>query len=245
MVSFLSSWLFIYAQQPILMVGWARRLRSAVPCSGSLNLAQFATRCLRPMGGDLPFYKETIMTNHLSFNDNLLTPIIQDNQTWLTSSDLSKALGYKDNSSVTRIYNRYADEFTSCMTLMVNLTARGKKPDPKDNTRIFSLRGCHLIGMISRTIQAKAFRKWVLDILDKERHQVDVLPAVHQETHQQEYYRVLMVFRHHQLVDTQPLNDKEGVVSFASPDILKEMLRDMMPDYLLVNKQALVNATGL
>lgn len=34
--------------------------------------------------------------------------------------------------------------------------------------RIFSLRGAHLIAMFSRTALAKEFRRWVLDVLDKE-----------------------------------------------------------------------------
>lgn len=38
----------------------------------------------------------------------------------------------------------------------------------KKSVRIFSLRGAHLIAMFSRTPVAKEFRKWVLDILDKE-----------------------------------------------------------------------------
>ena len=33
--------------------------------------------------------------------------------------------------------------------------------------RIFSMRGCHLVGMLSRTPVAKAFRRWVLDVLDR------------------------------------------------------------------------------
>ncbi|MGC6299300.1 hypothetical protein ACMXZB_12455, partial [Pasteurella multocida] len=36
---------------------------------------------------------------------------------------------------------------------------------------IFSLRGCHLIAMFARTPIAKEFRKWVLDILDRETNQ--------------------------------------------------------------------------
>lgn len=38
----------------------------------------------------------------------------------------------------------------------------------KARTRIFSLRGVHLIAMFARTPVAEDFRKWVLDILDKE-----------------------------------------------------------------------------
>ena len=35
-------------------------------------------------------------------------------------------------------------------------------------TRVFSLRGAHLLAMFARTPVAKEFRKWVLDILDRE-----------------------------------------------------------------------------
>ncbi|ACQ68700.1 hypothetical protein BJP41_09070 [Candidatus Williamhamiltonella defendens] len=38
----------------------------------------------------------------------------------------------------------------------------------KIETRIFSLRGAHLIAMFAHTPVAKEFRKWCLDILDKE-----------------------------------------------------------------------------
>ncbi|SHO54431.1 BRO family protein [Vibrio quintilis] len=104
----------------------------------------------------------------LSFNNVELNVISRDNQIWFTSVELSKALGYKDSKSVHRIYSRYSDEFTEGMTLVVNLTPSGQKPDPAFNTRIFSLRGAHLIAMFSRTPVAKDFRRWVLDVLDKE-----------------------------------------------------------------------------
>jgi hypothetical protein len=32
--------------------------------------------------------------------------------------------------------------------------------------RIFSPRGCYLLGMLARTTRAKAFRVWVLDVLE-------------------------------------------------------------------------------
>lgn len=118
------------------------------------------------------------MTNQLSFNGKTLTPIIKDNQTWITSSDLSKALGYKSIDSVTKVYNRNRDEFTSCMTLTVNLTASHETQNPKYDTRVFSLRGCHLIAMFARTSVAKEFRKWVLDILDKEAKPELINPSI-------------------------------------------------------------------
>ena len=108
----------------------------------------------------------------LSFNEVNFNPVPHsDNQIWLTSSDLAAALGYADGKSINRIFSRNEDEFTSTMTKViegVKLTPSAKPKGLKVKTRIFSLRGCHLIAMFSRTKIAKKFRKWVLDILDKE-----------------------------------------------------------------------------
>lgn len=38
----------------------------------------------------------------------------------------------------------------------------------RKKVRVFSLRGAHLIAMFARTDVAKEFRRWVLDILDRE-----------------------------------------------------------------------------
>lgn len=61
------------------------------------------------------------------------------------------------------LYDRNADEFTDSMTALVELDTEGGK----QKVRIFSLRGCHLLGMLSRTKIAKEFRKWVLDVLER------------------------------------------------------------------------------
>lgn len=108
----------------------------------------------------------------LSFNQVNLIPVeIKDSQIWLSSSDLAKALGYKQSRAVTKIYNSNADEFTKNMTRIIEVPNLGTSAENKGlrvKTRIFSLRGCHLIAMFSRTKVAKDFRKWVLDILDNE-----------------------------------------------------------------------------
>lgn len=107
----------------------------------------------------------------LSFNGNNLNPVEREGQIWMTSADLTKALGYADEKSVNRIFNRNKDEFTSNMTQTiegVNLTSSLKTKGLTVKTRIFSLRGCHMIAMFARTKVAKDFRKWVLDILDRE-----------------------------------------------------------------------------
>lgn len=105
--------------------------------------------------------------SNLTFNNTALSVISQNNQSWLTSASLAQALEYKDAKSIQRIFTRNADEFTHSMTSVVKLTTQAGKRE----TRIFSLRGCHLIAMFSRTKVAKEFRKWVLDVLDKEAEQ--------------------------------------------------------------------------
>lgn len=107
--------------------------------------------------------------NSLTFNQVTFNPVNrQDKQIWLTASQLAEALEYSDVRSVTKIYQRKADEFTSGMTEVVKLTTTNNNGNLQTSTRIFSLRGCHLIAMFARTAVAKQFRQWVLDILDKE-----------------------------------------------------------------------------
>ena len=105
----------------------------------------------------------------LSFNDVNFTPVQQDNQIWLTAAELAKALGYAKSDAVTQVYERNKDEFNASMTLTLKLRVKGfGNGDSEKESRIFSLRGAHLIAMFSKTAIAKQFRKWVLDILDKE-----------------------------------------------------------------------------
>ncbi|AZN69696.1 hypothetical protein DX910_10945 [Acinetobacter haemolyticus] len=102
--------------------------------------------------------------NSLTFNTVILHPIQQnDEQVWITSTELARTLGYKHENAVSKIFNRKTDEFTNKMTQVI------ENPQlPNLGMRIFSLRGCHLIAMFARTPVAKEFRKWVLDILDRE-----------------------------------------------------------------------------
>lgn len=101
---------------------------------------------------------QTLTFNHTSFDI-----IDQNNQIWLKSVQLAQALGYSDENSINRIYARNQDEFTDKMVGTVKLTASGNL---QTTTRIFSLRGAHLIAMFARTEIAKEFRKWVLDVLE-------------------------------------------------------------------------------
>ena len=102
------------------------------------------------------------------FNDVIFDVVDHNGQPWLKSSQLATALGYAREDKVTRLYSRNADEFTENMTQLIDNTETPTSGFSVYATqvRIFSLRGCHLIAMFARTAVVKAFRKWVLDVLD-------------------------------------------------------------------------------
>ena len=117
------------------------------------------------------------MTSVLTFQNTSFDVIEQNNQIWLSSGDIANALGYKSQKSVTTIFNRNFDEFSQGMTLVINLMTNGINGSKRRNeTRIFSLRGAHLIAMFARTSIAKQFRKWVLDVLDSETKTQTIIP---------------------------------------------------------------------
>lgn len=105
------------------------------------------------------------MTTQLAFHNIQFNVVNHNQQICFTAPQLATALAYADQSSVNRIYARHAEEFTTCMTASVKLT--DPNGDAQD-TRIFSLRGAHLIAMFARTPIAKEFRRWVLDVLDRQ-----------------------------------------------------------------------------
>ncbi|MBJ8938576.1 hypothetical protein I5424_04025 [Citrobacter koseri] len=105
-----------------------------------------------------------VQNNELTFHNTNFAYMEMAGQIWLTASEVSQALEYADDKSVQRIYTRHADEFTEKMTGVVKLTT----PRGMQESRVFSLRGAHLIAMFARTPKAKEFRRWVLDILDRE-----------------------------------------------------------------------------
>lgn len=104
------------------------------------------------------------MTTQLAFHKTTFTPICHNNRIWLTATEVGLALEYADDKAVQRIYSRHSDEFTDMMTRVVKVTT----PRGNAGVSVFSLRGAHLIAMFARTPVAKEFRRWVLDILDRE-----------------------------------------------------------------------------
>lgn len=105
-----------------------------------------------------------VQNKELSFHNTNFAYMEMGGQVWLTAAEVGQALEYADDKAVQRIYSRHADEFTAQMTWVVKLTT----PSGKQESRVFSLRGAHLVAMFARTPKAKEFRRWVLDILDRE-----------------------------------------------------------------------------
>ena len=123
------------------------------------------------------------MTHLVFFGDVEIRIIDRDGQQWLTTRDLARALAYRDEKSVTRLYQRHADEFTDSMTTVIDMSmadlrgqidpanpdnaARGRGEGDKQ-VRIFSLRGAHLVAMFANTEVARRFRRFVLDLLERD-----------------------------------------------------------------------------
>lgn len=110
-------------------------------------------------------------TTALVFQNTEFSIVARNNQPWLRLPQIGAALGYAQSHKVQKVYDRHADEFTDSMTALVkipDLLPQTGATGQMREVRVFSLRGAHLLAMLSRTAVAKEFRKWVLDILDKE-----------------------------------------------------------------------------
>jgi len=99
----------------------------------------------------------------LTFENTEFDVVDIHNVPWLRGLQVASALGYQNpTADAANLYARNSDEFTDEMTQVLELpTAGGVQP-----VRVFSPRGCYLLGMLARTEKAKAFRQWVLDVLE-------------------------------------------------------------------------------
>lgn len=113
------------------------------------------------------------MTNVLTFESTEFDIVDIRNVPWLRGPQIAGALGYNRDDRIADLYGRNAEEFTDEMTQVLELpTAGGIQP-----VRIFSPRGCYLLGMLARTEKAKAFRQWVLDVLEGRTQPLQTRPA--------------------------------------------------------------------
>lgn len=104
-----------------------------------------------------------------NFQGFTFNPVTEGGSIWFTSTELAKALGYKKTDAISQIYARNADEFSDSMSLTLNMKVNGINNSLRNKSvRVYSLRGAHLVAMFASTPKAKEFRRWVLDILDRE-----------------------------------------------------------------------------
>ena len=118
----------------------------------------------------------------LTFATLTIQTIDRDGERWLTISDIAAALYPYENKGrsqseapfekrVRNLYARHAEEFSDSMTALIEVQTAGGV----QKIRVFSLRGAHLLGMFARSKRAKAFRRWVLDIIEQHRHDAGIL----------------------------------------------------------------------
>lgn len=146
-------------------------------CANTNGVSMSATVC-----------KETNMNivakSDYNFQGFAFHPVAAGGSIWFTSTELAKALGYKKTDAISQIYARNADEFSESMSLTLNMKVNGINNSLRNKSvRVYSLRGAHLVAMFATTTKAKEFRRWVLDILDREVAQGNVNPAFDFEMH--------------------------------------------------------------
>ncbi|KPU02824.1 hypothetical protein AN697_21000 [Enterobacter cloacae subsp. cloacae] len=104
-----------------------------------------------------------------NFQGFAFNPVTEGGAIWFTSTELAKALGYKKTDAISQIYARNADEFSESMSLTLNMKVNRINNSLRNKSvRVYSLRGAHLVAMFASTPKAKDFRRWALDILDRE-----------------------------------------------------------------------------
>jgi Prophage antirepressor len=103
------------------------------------------------------------MSQALTFQSTTFDVIDRNGEPWVRGSQVGNALGYTNGGKkIYELYHRHADEFNESMAGTIELMVGNAKQE----VLIFSLRGCHLLAMFARTSVAKAFRVWVLDVLE-------------------------------------------------------------------------------
>ena len=116
-------------------------------------------------------FKGTIQMSNskiVQFHSKNIELATVNNQLCITQVQLGHALGYTRGDVVGQLFKAHADEFTPDMTCTSDLLVQGQMR----KVRVFSLRGCHLLAMFSKTPVAKEFRRWVLDLIEQQNQPV-------------------------------------------------------------------------
>lgn len=117
------------------------------------------------------------MKSELTFQEQTITTYDNgDSKIWFTADMLAGLLGYASVKQVNNIFQRHKDEFTESMSTMTKVMKCNENNEIQHTQyRLFSPRGAHLIGMVSRTKVAKDLRRWMLDLVEKESG-VEIVP---------------------------------------------------------------------
>lgn len=111
-----------------------------------------------------------------SFNGYPIELIYLDDVPYMTAETIGKALGLKNpRISINKAYQRHVDEFIGNMTCEDNLSLQGGQ---KRNYRLFSLDGARMLAFFVQTDTAKAFRQWVLAVLNERQQQYGNIAAL-------------------------------------------------------------------
>lgn len=113
------------------------------------------------------------MNTQLTFKNQTIIPVIVNNLPYLRVPQIEDALNYRCGKLL-QIYNRHADEFTPDMSFLTTVDTAGGR----QQVRVFSLRGCHLLAMFSKTPVAKEFRRWVLDLIESHNRAISKIETV-------------------------------------------------------------------
>lgn len=113
---------------------------------------------------------QSVNCRELKFHDQVVIPHDNgDGKIWFTADTLAGLLGYVDKDKVLNLFYRHEDEFSPSMTTVAKVRVNGINNSLREiDTRLFSPRGAHLIGMFARTKVAKELRVWLLDLVEKE-----------------------------------------------------------------------------
>lgn len=117
-----------------------------------------------------PEISQNVNCRELKFHDQVVIPYDNgDGKIWFTADTLAGLLGYADKDKVLNLFYRHEDEFSPSMTTVAKVRVNGINNSLREiDTRLFSPRGAHLIGMFARTKVAKELRVWLLDLVEKE-----------------------------------------------------------------------------
>lgn len=118
-------------------------------------------------------------TQLANFNGYPIELIYLDDTPYMTAETIGKALGLKNpRISINKAYQRHADEFIGNMTCVPKLATQ---EDQSREYRLFSLDGARMLAFFVQTDTAKAFRQWVLSVLNERQQHFNNIAALQSE----------------------------------------------------------------